>query len=718
MPPLWLIPLVPAAGAAINGLMGVRAFGRRTTAAVGCGSIAVALALAAAAWRQLVALPVASRVHEEFLAVWIPAIPVGLGAGQAPFQAAWVLRLDPLASVMTLVVTGIGFLIHVYAVSYMQDEPRGGFARFFCYLNLFCAFMLVLVLAGNFLVLFMGWEGVGLCSSLLIGFWYEKRSAAAAGFKAFLVNRIGDWGFLAGLMLVFTIFGTLDFRAIGVAVAAMPPETGVGAISLACLLLFAGATGKSAQLPLHVWLPDAMEGPTPVSALIHAATMVTAGVYLVARNAALFAHAPIVMQAIAVVGALTALAAASVATAQTDIKRVLAYSTMSQLGLMFLALGVGAFSAAVFHLVTHAFFKALLFLGSGAIIHATAGEQDLRRMGGLRRQMPVTAVTMAAAALAIAGIPPLAGFFSKDEILYRVFLGHRVLWSLAVATSLLTAFYMIRLMALVFFGAYRGQPWPAVASRGASGMAAAHGVRHPADAHAHGQAQRVAHDVTHGAADGAGRSPHDAPLGMSIPLAVLAVGTLLAGFLGLPPALGGSYVLEGFLSAVPGLTPAAGLAHEPRALEITLMLLSLGVASAGVLAARHFYVERPSLPKRLWTRWPRSHALVDNAFYIDELYDVTAVRGTRAAAAALDWFDHHVVDAIVDGVGAATRITAWISHMLDTHLVDGLVRLVGAGAIGGGDLLRRTQSGLIQNYALSMIGGVFVLLSLYLLVAR
>src|SRR5437762_1184093 len=450
---IWLIPLLPGIGAAINGLVGVRAFSRRAAGAVAVGTMTLALGLSLVAFWQLLGLPAESRAYDVNVADWIPQIPLATRDGIGLLHVTWGFRLDPLAGLMLLVVTGIGTLIHVYSTAYMADEPRGGVARFFCYLNLFCFFMLMLVLGNNFLVMFVGWEGVGLCSYLLIGYWYEKKSAADAGKKAFITNRIGDWGFVLGVFLVFYTFGTLDFRAVQDAAAAMPFEAvHFGVLSTIALLLFVGATGKSAQIPLYVWLPDAMEGPTPVSALIHAATMVTAGVYMVGRNAVLFSHAPQVMTIVAIVGVLTALMAASIGMVQYDIKRVLAYSTVSQLGYMFTAMGVGAFSAGAFHLMTHAFFKALLFLGSGSVIHAMAGEQDMRRMGGLKKYLPVTYVTMMIGTLAIAGIPPLAGFFSKDEILFRAFLGYKVIWVLAVATALMTAFYMFRLMSMTFLG--------------------------------------------------------------------------------------------------------------------------------------------------------------------------------------------------------------------------------------------------------------------------
>src|SRR5437773_1850646 len=508
---IWLIPLLPGVGALINGLFGIRYFSRRASGAVACATMLAALGVSIAAFWQLVGLPAEgnpAREHIVVLAQWIPALPLQVHDGSiGTFQVPWGFRLDPLAAMMILIVTGIGTLIHVYSIAYMADEPRGGVARYFCYLNMFCFFMLMLVLGSNFLVMFVGWEGVGLCSYLLIGYWYEKKSASDAGKKAFITNRIGDWGFVLGVFLIYSVFGTLDFRAVQNAAAAMPIETGqFGVLSAIALLLFIGATGKSAQIPLYVWLPDAMEGPTPVSALIHAATMVTAGVYMVARNAVLFTHAPMVMEIVAVVGVLTALMAASIGLVQYDIKRVLAYSTVSQLGYMFTAMGVGAFAAGAFHLMTHAFFKALLFLGSGSVIHAMAGEQDMRRMGGLKKYLPVTFATMMIGTLAIAGIPPFAGFFSKDEILGQAFEHNKAIWVVAVATALMTAFYMFRLVYMTFYGAYRGPAWE-TAGPAAASTAAVHGVPHPADAHAHGQAQRPEHEVTHGPAE-----PHQSPV--------------------------------------------------------------------------------------------------------------------------------------------------------------------------------------------------------------
>jgi NADH-quinone oxidoreductase subunit L len=723
---IWLIPLLPAAGALLNGLFGVRWFSRQAAGAIACAAMGGALGLSLWAFFGLLQLAPEAREYTVIVASWITPLPLETATGIGTFEVPWSLRLDPLSAVMILVVTGVGFLIHVYSTGYMHEEPRGGYARFFAYLNLFCFFMLVLVLGGNFLVMFVGWEGVGLCSYLLIGYWYEKKSAADAGKKAFIVNRIGDWGFILGIFLVFFTFGTLDFRAVADGAAAMPRETAAfGVLSLICLLLFVGATGKSAQIPLHVWLPDAMEGPTPVSALIHAATMVTAGVYMVARNAVLFEQAPIVMGIVAVIGALTALLAATIGLVQNDIKRVLAYSTVSQLGYMFLATGVGAFAAAVFHLMTHAFFKALLFLGSGSVIHAMAGEQDMQKMGGLRKYMPVTFITMMIGTLAIAGIPPLSGFFSKDEILYRTFLGSPFLWGLAVLTALMTAFYMLRLMYLTFYGPYRGVAWERTASPAAREEAAAHGVPHPHDAHAHGHAHKEDHEVTHGVADAAAaghghgwHGPHESPRAMTVPLMALAVGAIVAGFVGIPAALGGGHAIEHFLE--PSFTASTAVAHDvphlSHAAEIGLMAFSVLIAVAGILLARQFYLTRPEVPATLAARWPRLHALLWNKYYVDEIYDATAVRGTLGSGRGLFGFDRTVVDGGVNGSAALTRLGAWASHMFDKYVVDGLVNLVGWTAGEGSFVTRRLQSGLLQNYALLTVAGIFVFLTVYLLV--
>jgi NADH-quinone oxidoreductase subunit L len=472
---LFLIPLVPLLGFLFNFTYGVKVLGRPSKHGEGvhghhgpspligyvaCGAVAVSFLLSAAAVLQARQAPEHTLI--QTLWTWIPGgaaeTLIGGTPGAAPFQVDWAYQVDPLSSVMILVVTFVGFLIHVYSTGYMSHDA--GYARYMSYLNLFMFAMLTLVLGANYAVLFVGWEGVGLCSYLLIGFWFTKQSAADAGKKAFIVNRIGDAGFVLGMFLIWMTVGSVDFRSVAAAVAQLPVETSwTGTLTMAALFLFVGACGKSAQLPLYVWLPDAMEGPTPVSALIHAATMVTAGVYMVARSSAIYAHAPNAMLVVALVGAMTAIFAASIGLAQYDIKRVLAYSTVSQLGYMFLACGVGAFTAAVFHLATHAFFKALLFLGSGSVIHGMSGEQDMRKMGGLKSKLPVTHLTMLIGCIAIAGIPPLAGFFSKDEILWSAFKigGYgQLVWGIGVVTAAMTAFYMFRLYHMTFSGSFRG----------------------------------------------------------------------------------------------------------------------------------------------------------------------------------------------------------------------------------------------------------------------
>ena len=767
---IWLIPLLPGIGAAINGLIGIRSFSRQVAGAVACAMMTLALGLSLIAFWQLLGLPADARFYDVTVAEWIPRIPLQTHDGFGFFEVGWGFRLDPLSATMILVVTGIGTLIHVYSTAYMHDEPRGGYARFFCYLNLFCFFMLMLVLGNNFLVMFVGWEGVGLCSYLLIGYWYEKKSASDAGKKAFITNRIGDWGFILGVFLIYYTFGTLDFRAVQDAAAAMPVEAmHWGVLSTICLLLFIGATGKSAQIPLYVWLPDAMEGPTPVSALIHAATMVTAGVYMLGRNAVLFSHAPMVLQIVAIVGVLTALMAATIGLVQYDIKRVLAYSTVSQLGYMFTAIGVGAFSAGIFHLMTHAFFKALLFLGSGSVIHAMAGEQDMRRMGGLKKYLPVTYATMMIGTLAIAGIVPLSGFFSKDEILFRAFLANKVIWVIAVATAMMTAFYMFRLMAMTFMGDYRGPAWEAAGAGGAAAhTAAVHGAPHPADAHAHGKAHLKDHEVSHGPAEPHGQSqssvvshqadahdmhghdahaaahddahgghghgpwhgPHESPTPMTFPLMALAVGAVVAGFVGIPAALGGGNAIEHFLepsftashheaAATAGVEPAepAGeheAPHASRSVEIGLMLFSLAIAVSGILIARKFYVTSPEVSDQMAERFAGAHRLLSHKYYVDELYGATVIGGTFAGARGLWTFDRKVVDGAVNGTSWVTVVSSWFSGLTDRTIVDGVVNLVGWVVQESSLVFRRFQTGLVQNYALLMLFGIFAFVGIYL----
>jgi len=571
------------------------------------------------------------------------------------FSVRFTLALDPLSAVMILIVTGIGSLIHVYSTAYMHEETDSEYARYFSYLNLFAAFMLVLVLGANFLVMFVGWEGVGLCSYLLIGFWYQKQSAADAGKKAFIVNRIGDFGFILGVLLAFVRFGTLDFREIARSASTLGAETSFGAVSLITLLLFIGATGKSAQIPLYIWLPDAMEGPTPVSALIHAATMVTAGVYMIGRNAVLFSHAPQTLAIVAVIGAATALMAGTIGLVQNDIKRVLAYSTVSQLGYMFLAMGVGAFGAGIFHLYTHAFFKALLFLGSGAVIHALAGEQDLRRMGGLKRHLPVTYWTFLIGALAIAGVPGLAGFFSKDEILFRTFAGgHTLLWTVGALTSLLTALYMFRLVFLAFHG-----PSPSAAP---STEHLAPSTQHPAPSRAHGI--------------------HDAPPAMAIVLIILAIGSVVAGYVG----LGARF--EHFLE--PSFAPQAAEAVADEGLDLTLMIVSSLVALVGIGLAMFFFLRNRSAAGAVAERFSGLHRVLLNKYYIDEIYDATIVQPIRIVSE----------DALWKGV--------------DVRVIDGAVNGVGETVGGMSEILRRVQTGSVRTYAASLFVGVVAILGYYL----
>jgi NADH-quinone oxidoreductase subunit L len=650
---LRLIPLFPFIGFVVNATLG-----RRLPKSVS-GGLASLVMLAAFAVSVMSVLQLAGRAAEErvigdLVYTWIAS---------GDLQIDVLFRLDTLSAVMILVVTGIGSLIHIYSNAYMHDESDSEFARYFSYLNLFAAFMLVLVLGANFPLMFVGWEGVGLCSYLLIGFWFKKKSANDAGKKAFVVNRIGDYAFILGMLALFARFGTLDFQEIAAAVAALPPETTFGALSITTLLLFIGATGKSAQIPLYTWLPDAMEGPTPVSALIHAATMVTAGVYMIGRNAVLFEHAPQTMMIVAVIGALTALMAGTIGLVQNDIKRVLAYSTVSQLGYMFLAMGVGAFGAGIFHLYTHAFFKALLFLGSGAVIHALHGEQDIRNMGGLKKELPITFWTFVIGAVAIAGIPPLAGFFSKDEILFETFVeGHQILWAIGAMTALLTATYMFRLVFLTFWGERR------------HAAPAEHG-----DGHGHGHL-------------------HDAPPAMALALIVLAIGSVAAGWIGIP----GRNVLAEWLHPSfepPRLVAAAGTeaaapeteaAESHETLEFVLIVVSTAIAVTGIWLAYVVWVKRLTIAENAARKFAPIHRLLLNKYYVDEIYDAAIVQPIRIASQEGLWrgFDVKVIDGAVNGAAAIVNASAtW---------------------------LRRLQTGSVKTYAGSVFVGVVAILAYYL----
>jgi NADH-quinone oxidoreductase subunit L len=631
---------------------------------------------------------------------------IAWGSGADAVNVAEVaLLLDPLSCVMVLVVTGVGFLIHVYSAGYMGHDP--GFGRFFTYLNLFTFSMLILVLANNFLFMFVGWELVGLCSYLLIGFWFDRPSAASAGKKAFVVNRVGDWGFLVGLFLIWTTFGTFQFfgetaTAAGVLDDPARRLTDGGLALAISLLLFVGATGKSAQLPLYVWLPDAMEGPTPVSALIHAATMVTAGVYMVARAHSLFSLAPEALVVVATVGALTALFAASIGLVQTDIKRVLAYSTVSQLGYMILGLGAGAFAAGIFHLMTHAFFKALLFLGAGSVIHALSDEQDLRRMGGLWRPLKVTAATFMVGWLAIIGFPGLSGFFSKDLILAKTFERgleepwYFVLYGLGLLTVALTAFYMSRLVFLAFFGSSRGAAAAVGAARGVSPGTAAALPEHEPVAAGHGNGAPDAHGPAHGDSHGAagghgghGGAPHESPWSMLVPLIVLALLSIGGGWVGISPFMIGA---EGHGTAFghflePSVGPeTADAAHGlDVATEWILTAASVVMAGAGVSVAALLYLARLPDPASLAQLFRGPYTWMLNKWYIDELYQALIAHPGARLASFLAAFDLGVVDGMVNGVARLAK--------------------------GTGGLLRTMQSGYVRGYAVTMLIGAFCVLA-------
>ena len=713
---LLLIVLLPALGALINGS---RAFLKPLTPK--SRAITNLFALSTTGLSALIAAWVvwtytSHGTHQPFEHNYFTWIPSGLGhVGNAiaDFGVDFAFRIDPLSCTMLLIVTWIGFLIHIYATGYMSHEK--GYTRFFTYLNLFMFMMLLLVLGANYGVMFVGWEGVGLCSYLLIGFYYDKNFAADAGKKAFITNRIGDFGFVLGLFLIFNTFGSADYTKVFALVSAHPNQY-AGVATAICLLLFVGACGKSAQIPLYVWLPDAMAGPTPVSALIHAATMVTAGVYMVVRSNPLFRLSPTAMGVVALIGALTAIFAATIGLAQNDIKKVLAYSTVSQLGYMFLAAGVGAFTAATFHVMTHAFFKACLFLGAGSVIHGCGGEQDMRKMGGLKKYMPATRMTMLIACVAIAGIPPLAGFFSKDEILAGAFVYSKALWVLGFITAGLTAFYMFRLYYMTFEGSYRGAH-----VEGIETSEPEHGGHNLIPDQRHLDQGDEHSDKAHGHHVHA-HDPHESPASMTGVLWALAILSILGGFyLGWPAIWGGS-APTAFQRWLLPVLPALGAEHfefpEPtHGEEWFLVLSSIAVAVFGVLLARRYYYTDASFTKaKGWaTRFSFVHRLLENKYYVDEIYNVTAIRGTVIFARVMAWIDTWIIDGIVNLV---RHITVWPlgegSSLFDKYVVDGLVNGVAWTAGKGSMALRRAQSGFVQNYALVMGGGIVLLALVYL----
>ncbi len=634
----WLIPLIPGASALLLILFGMK-LSRRWVAWQAASAVFLSFLLSTAAFVHLIRLPPCAPGLTMTLLTWISS-----GSFASPIAFAF----DHLTAVMALVVTGVGLLIHVYSTAYMAEDRS--FSRYFAHLNLFTFFMLILIMASGLVLMFVGWEGVGLCSYLLIGFWFEKQSASDAGKKAFIVNRIGDFGFLLGIFIIFWQVGSLDFKAV-FAAASTAFVAGGSLITAACLLLFLGATGKSAQIPLYVWLPDAMEGPTPVSALIHAATMVTAGVYMIVRSNVLYTMAPTALSVVAVTGATTALFAATIGLAQNDIKRVLAYSTVSQLGYMFLACGVAAYSAGIFHLMTHAFFKALLFLGSGSVIHAMSGEQDMRKMGGLKKHLRITYATFVIATLAIAGIPGLSGFFSKDEILWQAFSsghGSAILWVMGVVTAALTAFYMFRVVYLTFHGSERM-------------------------------------DVE------TKRHIHESPRSMTVPLMVLAGLSIVGGYIGMPELFGArNYFAEWLAPVIGGVhedivinVPASG--GGDSGMEMTLMFITVILAVLAILMARHFYLKKPEAAASLSGKFGGIQKVLLNKYYVDEVYGVLIVR----PLVGISTFLWKIIDVIV--IDGSLNGGAWLYARTS-------------------DLLRYGQSGRVRSYATIFVAGVVILL--------
>jgi NADH-quinone oxidoreductase subunit L len=685
---LWLIPLFPLISAALMLFFGGRL--PKVGVSVLCvGSVGLSFIYALGAVFQLVAADPEHRVSQQILFEWLTPGPMRTAAGQGiSFVADWGYLLDPLSCVMVLVVTGVGFLIHVYSVGYMAHE--GGYYRFFGYMNLFMFAMLTLVLANNMLLMFVGWEGVGLCSYLLIGFYFLKKSASDAGKKAFIVNRIGDAGFILGILYTAWTLGTIRFTSEGLqnsaelsgilqalkgALDAHALAYGAPALTAIALLLFVGAAGKSAQIPLYVWLPDAMEGPTPVSALIHAATMVTAGVYMVVRTNAIYQLSPFAMDVVAVIGAVTAIFAASMALVQNDIKKVLAYSTISQLGYMFLALGVGAFAAGIFHLMTHAFFKALLFLGAGSVIHAMSGEQDIQKMGGLWDKIPVTAKTFGIATLAISGIFPFAGFFSKDEILGQAFDRFFLMWIVGFITAGMTAFYMFRLLFLTFFGYSR------------------------ADEHAE-------------------KHIHESPPAMTVPLIILAGLSVIGGWIGWPGSLGGENHFERFLepvlAGVLSETGAVKIAHHSLLKEYLLMLASLAIVGVGIWLAYQFYRSKRIAPELVAQKWPKLYQLLVHKYYVDEIYDALFVNRTKDLGTWLGRFDANIIDGLgVNGAGWLARFASTLSMWWDKWIIDGLLNLGAKATQLFSYPVRLLQTGMFSSYAMLILVGLVVLLAYY-----
>jgi len=655
---VWLIPTFPLAGVVINGLFGWKIAQKNKSLVhwIACGAVGLSFLVTLVLFLQLLELPSDKRLYDFTWFTWISS---------GDFVATVGYQIDPLSMFYCMFVTGVGFLIHVYSIGYMWHD-EGAYYRYFAYLNLFMFSMITLVLADNFLLMFLGWEGVGVCSYLLISYWFSDLANAVAGKKAFITNRVGDFFFAVGLLLMVTYLGehgvwSLKFSDVFTNASLLSPNL----ITLICLLFFLGCTAKSAQIPLYIWLPDAMAGPTPVSALIHAATMVTAGIYFVARCNILYSMSPLAMGIVAGVGALTALLAATIALTQNDIKRVLAYSTVSQLGYMFLGLGVGAFAAGIFHVLTHSFFKALLFMCSGCVIHAMSGEQDMRNMGGLRHKMPITFYTMLIGTLAIVGFPGFSGFFSKDEILWKVFSsghGSSLLWPIAVLAAAMTAFYMFRLIFMTFFNECR-------------------------------------------ASEEVKKHIHEAPKSMTVPLIILAVLSIVGGYIGVPASLGGGNLVEHFLDPVMGLgkdkllqstggqalmhEASEAVAHHSFELEYSLMILTTIIVFGGILLAFTMYMKKRSLPDTLAARNPFSYRLSLNKWYVDELYEKTVINPLHS-------------------------ISLFLWKGIDVVVIDGLVNSTAGFFMKCGVVCKASQTGYVQRYAVSFLVGAFVLVAYYM----
>jgi NADH-quinone oxidoreductase subunit L len=769
---LWLIPAFPLLGSALNAFLGAslqRAFGKRVNHFIAVGAMVLSCVVAEIAfWKMLFAHPHERFFENHLWTMW----------QSGALKADLAFALDPLGMLMTMIVTHVATVIHVYSMGYMADEPA--YWRFFMWMNLFVFSMLLLVMGSNFVVMFFGWEGVGLCSYGLIAFWYQDIEKAKAGMKAFVVNRFGDFGFIIGLFILFwslagawapgtntyvpnrglsgaiagtapdlprvapsgvRLGATVDFRELRNQVA--DESTGVAerlkgmtfwgfpVLAVICILLFVGAAGKSAQIPLYVWLPDAMAGPTPVSALIHAATMVTAGVYMVARLNFLFALSPAAMTVVATVGCLTALFAASIGFFQYDIKKVLAYSTVSQLGFMFIGVGVGAYWAGIFHLMTHAFFKACLFLGAGSVILACHHEQDMRKMGGLREYTPITRWTYFAACLAIAGFPIASGFYSKDEILWKAFTARGLIapwmgpaiYIVGTIAALGTSFYMFRSYFMTFTGTYRGgegheekerQEDPHAVSAHAHADVAARAPEPVAALHAVAATVPHQHDLSAGAAPAHadhGHVPHESPKSMTWVLIALAAAAVLAGIIfGWPAAWGGHPLLEQWLAPSLPAQERVPFAHASHSTELLFQFIGgIAVAGAGCYVAYALYSDnRSTVPARLKAIFPRAWALIFNKYYVDEVYDATVVRGSLLLSRVLYWFDQNVIDAIVNFMGWLGRTVAYVDAAIDKYIVDGAVNGLASLTWNSGRALRRVQTGHIQAYLYGALGGAIV----------